>query len=391
MKKVCFITPPFFKYPTKSGGAVETLITILGEKNNKYNEIDLEVLSLKRGETGNISLNILDKILFSIYRVLKKILKTDFFYLNRYYYKVYKTILRNNFDLVIFEGGDVKKYKKLGKKLTNKIGKDKMVLHAHLVVDCEKEEEDTNIIMDIFGKFIGVSNFSVKGITSKYNIKEENVKILKNCTTEDFSSNISNSDKINLRNKLNIKEDDFVILFVGRLVEKKGIGQLITAIKNIKNSKIKLLILGSNFSAESAETDFTKKLKKMIQGCEDRIIFTGHVAHNEIYKYYQIANIQVIPSIWEESAGLVAIEGMTTGLPIIATISGGMVEYLDENCAEFVDKEKNLEKKLENAILNLYDDKEKCKKMSMAGKEKAKLYSSQKYYEDFVKIIKEWD
>lgn len=385
MKKVCIIMPPFFRYPTKTGGSVQALITILGEKNSEYNEIDLKVLSLKRGETGNISLNILDKILFFIYRVIKKILKKDLFYLDRYYYKIYKTAIKEDFDFIMFEAGDIKKYK----RLSDKVGKDKMIFHIHQKINWE-EKELSEIIMNTFGKFIGVSNFVVQGITDKYNIKEENVKVLRNCTTDDISSHISSDDKINLRNKLNIKEDDFTILFVGSLSEIKGIDKLIRAIQNIENSKIKLLVLGACFPIESGETEFTRKLEKMIQGYEDRIIFTGHISHDEIYKYYQIADIQVIPSIWEEPAGLVAIEGMTNGLPIIATKSGGMVEYLNEDCAKFVDKEKNLEENLENAILNLYNDKEKCKKMSLAGKERAKLYSSQKYYDDFVKIIKEW-
>ena len=266
-----------------------------------------------------------------------------------------------------------------------------MICHIHSDFKFEEEDEIKETIINTFGRFIGVSNFVVKGITNKYNVKKENVKILKNCTTDDISFNISDSDKINLRNKLKIKEDDFVVLFVGSLSEIKGIDKLIRSIQNIENSKIKLLVLGACFPIESGETEFTKRLEKMIQGCEDRIIFTGHIQHNEIYKYYQISDIQVIPSICEDAAPLVSVEGMSNGLPIIATISGGMTEYLNEDCAEFVDKEKNLEKNLENSILNLYNNKEKCEKMSKASKERSKLYSSQKYYEDFVKIIEEWE
>ena len=74
---------------------------------------------------------------------------------------------------------------------------------------------------------------------------------------------------------------------------------------------------------------------------ENQVIHVGYINNDELYKYYQIADMQAVPSMWEEAAGLVAIEGMASGLPLVVTRSGGMVEYVDEKCALTVDKEKN--------------------------------------------------
>ena len=67
--------------------------------------------------------------------------------------------------------------------------------------------------------------------------------------------------------------------------------------------------------------------------------FTGYIENQKLYRYYQSADIQVIPSLWEEAAGLIAIEGMLSGLPLIITKSGGMIEYAPSNVAVWIDRD----------------------------------------------------
>ncbi len=373
------VLPPFMRYPNKKGCAVETLVTIIGEKNEEQKKIDLDILS------GTIQLNFIDKILFLVYRILKK-LKISFLYFHRYYYKIFRKIVKENYDYVIFEAGDLQRYQVICKKLSSKIGKEKMIHHMHMVIEDGQEE-----IVETFGKFIGVSNFLITDFKEKYEVEDSNLKVLANCTTENEFHTISAEEQNLLRTKLNIEKDDFVVLFVGRLVEDKGIYELVEAIKALHVPRVKLLILGSTFSENSKETKFSKKLKDSIKDFEGNIIFTGHVSHEEIYKYYQIANIQVIPTICEEAAGLVAIEGMLCGLPIIATKSGGMIEYIDDKCAKIIEKDEKIIENLKESILELYNDCEKCKMMSEHAINRAKKFTMQKYYDDFVKIMEEWE
>ncbi len=385
MKKVCIVYPPFAKYPNKCYGAVEILVTIIGEENNKQKKIDLTVISANSDEKGTVKLNIVDKILILLYRFFKKVLKLNFFCLNRYYYKVLKKIVKENYDYVIFEAGQVSNYEIFSKK----IGKEKMICHVHQ--DIVEQDNNTKGLSEIYGKFIGVSNFIVNRLQKVYNLEAKNVKVLLNCTTEDDFCEISEQERSFLRQKLTIKQDDFVVLFVGRLLEIKGIYQLIQAIESIHENKIKLLILGSTYSKKDRETEFSKKMKDLIKDFEENIIFTGHVSHEEIYKYYQIANIQVIPTICEEAAGLVAIEGMLCGLPIVATKSGGMIEYIDDKCAKIIEKDEKIIENLKESILELYNDCEKRKMMSEHATNRAKKFTMQKYYDDFVKIMEEWE
>lgn len=87
----------------------------------------------------------------------------------------------------------------------------------------------------------------------------------------------------------------------------------------------------------------------------DRIRFTGYIENAELYQYYQCADMQVVPSMWEEAAGLVAIEGMLSGLPLVVTKSGGLVEYAPKEVAMQIERNgivENLKMAIETVMYN---------------------------------------
>lgn len=389
MKKVYMILSPLLPCPDVQGGAIEKLVTNLAKENEKQNLIELNIVSKynkealeesKKYKNTNFIFTKTDmkyKILLLLYRIFKK-LKIRIFPLNYYYYNAFRNIEKDT-DYIIVEGGNYESYKEFQKYF----GKEKMVLHIH------QDLKSTEKLNEIFGKVIGVSQFCIR----QYNAdKDVDTVVLKNgIDLEKFDRELKDTEKFDIRNSFNIKKDDFVILFCGRLIQVKGVLELIKSIKEINDDKIKLLIIGSpNFGAE-ANSEYAEELKKEAEALKNQIIFTGYIPNEEIYQYCQIADIQAIPSLWEDAAPLTAIEGMASGLPIIATKSGGMVEYIDEKCAEIIEKDEKVVLHLKNAILELYQDKERREKMSIHGKERAKQYSMQKYYEDFAKIIQEWE
>ena len=73
-------------------------------------------------------------------------------------------------------------------------------------------------------------------------------------------------------------------------------------------------------------TVYEKKVKELIEKSSNNIIQLGYIKNNELYKYQNIADIAVIPTIIEEAAPLACVENMAAGLPIIITNSGGMPE-----------------------------------------------------------------
>jgi glycosyltransferase involved in cell wall biosynthesis len=137
----------------------------------------------------------------------------------------------------------------------------------------------------------------------------------------------SNKDKIiNLKNELNIKSSDRIIISVSRLVEKNGIRHLVDAIKLLitnYQSPIKLLILGSGSLENKLKTQ-VKNLK-----LEKSVLFLGDIPNEKVPQYLAIADVFARPSL-SEGLGTAFLEAMACGVPIIGTRVGGIPDFLVE-------------------------------------------------------------
>ncbi len=132
-----------------------------------------------------------------------------------------------------------------------------------------------------------------------------------------------------LREKLGLT-DKKVILFVGRLNEKKGPHILIEAFKQLiqKHSDTALVIVGARWFSDNTITDYVRDLYRLSKPVHDRIVFTGHIAPQEIHQYYALADVFVCSSQWQEPLARVHYEAMAAGLPIITTNRGGNAEVI---------------------------------------------------------------
>lgn len=193
---------------------------------------------------------------------------------------------------------------------------------------------------------------------------------------ERFYKEKVNIDKVSvLKNKLNITDNDFVILFVGRIATEKSIDFLIKNQVNLvkKNKNCKLIIVGSGPDLEELE-NLSKKLKM-----DNNIIFTGKVPWNEVSLYYNLANVFTTAS-HTETQGLTVIEAMAANLPVVAlndeafntTIINELNGYLFNDKKDYC---KYMEK--------LMNDKDLCIKMGNQARINSNPYSS-KYYAEKV-------
>lgn len=147
-------------------------------------------------------------------------------------------------------------------------------------------------------------------------------------------------DKFKPRNKnkkymysFGLSEEDFIILFIGVLNEYKGVFDLICAAKRLQldkdldGIKLKFVLIGRGRKDRMIQLIDKLKLKEYFY-------FAGNQPYSEIPNLYSLGDIFVLPSKpikgWQEQFGMVFIEAMASGLPVVSTLSGSIPEVVGD-------------------------------------------------------------
>lgn len=132
-------------------------------------------------------------------------------------------------------------------------------------------------------------------------------------------------DKATARERLGLK-DERIVLFVGRLEPLKGADILINAAAMLDSDiECGVLIVGGDRGSH-AHVEQLKSLARQ-QGIEQRVAFVGAIDHDLLPLYYSAADVCVVPS-HHESFGLVAVEAMASGTPVVASRVGGLTSTI---------------------------------------------------------------
>ena len=118
-------------------------------------------------------------------------------------------------------------------------------------------------------------------------------------------------------------DNEKIILYVGRLVYEKGIQNLIAAMPKVLNGyhDSKLIIAGKGGMIDELR-DEVRRLN-----IENKVYFTGYLNLNQVTKMYKCADVAVFPSTYEPF-GVVALEGMLSGTPVVVSDVGGLNEIV---------------------------------------------------------------
>lgn len=160
------------------------------------------------------------------------------------------------------------------------------------------------------------------------------------------------------------------ILFVSRLEKRKGVNYLIRAYKRAKreNPNLRLIIVGSH-------TRWSKKYEMQIRwsGLPD-VIFTGRVSYDELPRYYKTADIVCCPATGRESFGIILLEAMAAGKPIIASNIKGYADVLTHDSEGLLVPPRD-EKRLAQALVSLINNQALRQEMGARGRAKASGYA----------------
>lgn len=177
---------------------------------------------------------------------------------------------------------------------------------------------------------------SVAKVRQDYNIeKSKRVYILGSGTCGGIDTkNLFNPIRLDateqelLKSKLGIKKVDFIVGFCGRMVRDKGIKELVEgfdlAKRRLTGKKMKLFIIGDSEVRDSID----KELLAYINNHEC-VIHIKKIDHTEMYKYFALFNIIVLPS-YREGFGMVTIEAAAMNVPAIVSKSTGCIDSIIE-------------------------------------------------------------
>jgi len=164
-------------------------------------------------------------------------------------------------------------------------------------------------------------------------------------------------------------DDIFTVLFVGRLIKKKGIDLLLNVAKNLE--EIQFVFIGSGPEKSSIQSA-SKNLPN--------IRFLGKVSNSELNNYYNSADIYCIPSVYEEGFGRVGMEAVACGIPVVGSNRGGIGEALDKTVSLLVAP---TVENLKEVILDLYNDREKLLQL----KKNCRNYALKKFSKENIELI----
>jgi glycosyltransferase involved in cell wall biosynthesis len=179
---------------------------------------------------------------------------------------------------------------------------------------------------------------------------------------------------------------EFTILFVGRLVKDKATIDLLKALKILKDQgrEFKALVVGSG-PEERALRHYATRNK--LENC---LHFVGWVQPEGLREYYRTADIMVGPSI-KEAQGLVFVEALACGLPVITTDSGGTIDFL-KNGKNGMLVPVHSPISIAQELAHLQDNRQALKSMSRTACKMVKTtYSWDATVESYTKIIQDLD
>ena len=176
-----------------------------------------------------------------------------------------------------------------------------------------------------------------------------------------------------------------VILFVGRIEPIKGLDLLLQSVAEIDQSHIKTLIVGGNVEQEAEVV----RLKEMAQtlGIEDSLEFVGLVDQSELPVYYNAADVCLVPSHYE-SFGLVALEALACGTPVVASRVGGLSGVVHHGRTGYLVSGRCPEPYADSVEM-IFSNKALQKSMGRAARERAEGMGWERVAQDTLRLYRE--
>lgn len=386
--KIAIISPELLPVPAVSGGAVETLIELLIQNNEKMKRTDLDVYSVFEPLAARRAL-CLRNTQFYYTRVPHHLSRIIQLY-NRfalkcrltpiaapYLRRVLKQIRSRRYDWIIIENRPL--FLLAARRMLGK--RARLALHLHNDT-LSPDNWYARRVLSCCDRVIGVSAFIADrvGQVAKSGAEVQKTTVLYNrIDTLLFQPHARRPADA-------AAQTGIQILYYGRIVPRKGVLELINAFALALrvNPNLHLLLIG-----QSSDKDYQQKLQWARNALpSDRCTWIESVNHQQIPAYLDAADLVVLPSLGHEAFGLTIAESMCMEKAVIATASGGIPELIAGDCGLLVPTGPLMIKQLSEAILLLSENQELRSRLSRNARRKIlEHFQSETYLEDLIAIL----
>lgn len=321
----------------------------------------VDVLAIKRPESGkaNVIRKYLSWVLEACFHLIRKgnqydVIHAHYVFPSGWLALVYKRIFNAKF-VVTVHGGDLNK-----------------MAHLHPWIS-----KQTKRILTKADEIIVVGEELKSQVINDYSVSERKVTLLNMGVNRKI---FKPAPQHEVRPKLHLKQDTKVIVYVGNLIEKKGIKELISAFQNLTpKGRLELHLIGPN-----REPKFLQELRsKILSENADTIKFHPATNQQRIANWLQAADVFVLPS-HIEGFGLSALEAMACQTPVVGSSVGGLKFLLANNAGLAVEPKNS--KALEQALHLVLNSERLRGKLIKNGAEKAEQFDQDKLLETLITL-----
>lgn len=182
-----------------------------------------------------------------------------------------------------------------------------------------------------------------------------------------------------------VQPEEFVIVFVGRVVENKGVHLVLQAAEiasRMTTRALRVTVVGSaNYDAADSLTGYEQTLRTQAAAMSVPVDFLPFAGRPEVVHHLRRSAVACLPSLWSEGLPLAALEAMAAGLPLVVSDSAGMVEACGGAAAVVPNGDPT---GMARELARLANDAAKWSAASSASKQRAAQFSWQRVTEALV-------
>jgi glycosyltransferase involved in cell wall biosynthesis len=203
----------------------------------------------------------------------------------------------------------------------------KLLLH-HLQVSARKSTEKN--VLKRSDRIVVLSEYTSEKLQQTYGLPSSKVSVIPGGV--DLERFRPSTDKVRIRARMGLPEDKLILFTVRNLVPRMGLENLITAFEIVQNRhRDLLLVIGGAGPLETALREQARRC-----GVEDFVRFAGYIPDEDLPSYYQMADLFILPTTELEGFGLVTVEALASGLPVLGTPVGGTKEILTKLGSDYL-------------------------------------------------------